>query len=112
MVYWAYADSQGLSIGFWRKRSEAIVSVSTKLVYADVLRCADAECKTHVYPERHEDWSLIRGRSNSIRVIKTPRGSLVPFALDLTVVREFEKAAAVYWQWRIGQLTSALRYAP
>jgi hypothetical protein len=40
----------GVSIGNWNKKSEAVISVSTKVMFADVLKCGDPECKTHVYP--------------------------------------------------------------
>jgi hypothetical protein len=89
-------ESYGVSIGSWSKKSEAVISVSTKLMFADVLKCGDPECRTHVYPEHREEWRLTLSKDGLVRVIDTPRGRLVPFLIDPSEIPEFEKIAEGY----------------
>jgi hypothetical protein len=95
-IWWAYGESQSLSIGTWSKKSHVVISVSTKLVFADVLKCGDPECKTHVYPEHRADWSLTPTKNGLVRVIDTPRGKLAPIEIDPSEIQAFEKAALAY----------------
>lgn len=93
-----YGESYGVSIGIWNKKSEAVIGVSTKLMFADVLKCGDPECRTHVYPEHHEDWRLALSKYGHVRGIDTPRGKLVPITIDPSEIPEFEKVAEAYRQ--------------
>ena len=93
-----YGEGYGVSIGIWNKKSETAISVSTKLMYADVLKCGDPECKTHVYPEHREDWRLTLSKNGRVSVIDTPRGKLVPIMVDPPEIPEFEKVAEAYRQ--------------
>jgi hypothetical protein len=67
-------------------------------MFADVLKCGDPECKTHVYPEHHEDWILTLSQKGLVRVFNTPRGKLVPIVIDPSEIPEFEKIAEAYRQ--------------
>jgi hypothetical protein len=93
-----YGEGYGVSIGIWNKKSEAVISVSTKLMFADVLKCGDPECRTHVYPEHREDWRLTLSKNGPVRVIDTPRGKLVPITINPSEIPEFEKVAEAYRQ--------------
>ena len=95
-IWWAYGESQSVSIGTWSRKSQAEISVSTKLVFADVLKCGDPECKAHAYPEHREDWSVTASNNGLTRVIDTPRGKLMQIEIDPSEIQAFEKAALAY----------------
>ncbi len=91
-------EGYGVSIGRWNKKSESVISVSTKLMYADVLKCGDPECKTHEYPEHREDWRMTLAKNGTARVIDTPRGRLALFRIEPSEILEFERIAEAYRQ--------------
>lgn len=60
-----YGEGYGVSIGNWNKKTDGVISMSTKLMFADVFKCGDPDCRTHVYPERREEWRLTASKSGS-----------------------------------------------